>query len=84
MKVYGKRRYNSIILHLNTRQRLVISSTPQLLYPCEKNPWKLDWLQSWFGRCAVEENLFPLLGIEPRSFSPQHAAILSYPASSFG
>jgi hypothetical protein len=72
----GEQRYSSIILHLNTRWRWVVSFTPRPLYLWGRSPWyflirRLDGPQCRFGRCGVEKNVFPLPVIKTLSSSPQ-------------
>jgi hypothetical protein len=65
MKVYGGSGYiDSHFLDFVTRWRLVVSFTPQLLYPQWKSPWypldrRLGGPQSQSGRCGEEKILDP-------------------------
>jgi hypothetical protein len=70
----GEWRYNSTILYLGTRWRLLVSFTPLPLYPRGKSPRypldrRLGGPQSLSGHCGVENNFLTLLVIEPRSSS---------------
>jgi hypothetical protein len=80
----GELRYNSTILDLGTRWRLVVSITPRSLYargnrsryPLDR---RLGGPQSRSGRCGEETNL-AMAGLEPLPSSPSLYR-LNYPDS---
>jgi hypothetical protein len=81
-------KYSSAILDLGTRWRSMVSFTPQPLYSwgrSSRHPLyrSLDEPQSPSGRCGVEKNLLPLLGIGPRPSSPYLIAIPTELSHSF-
>jgi hypothetical protein len=68
-------RDSSTIFDLGTRWRWVVNFTPRPLYHREKRSLcpsdrRLDGSLSRSGRRGKEKNFLPLLGIEPRPFSP--------------
>jgi hypothetical protein len=83
----GEWRYSSTILDLSTKWRWVVSFTPRPLYPRGNRPQyplnrRLGEPQSRSGRCAIEKNFLPVLGIEPgRPACIPSLYRLSYPGS---
>jgi len=55
------------LLDLDTRWRWVLNFKPRSLYPQGKS----RWARSQSERGGEGKNSQPLLGLEPRSFSPQ-------------
>jgi hypothetical protein len=75
MKTFGGVEVYSTILDLGTRWGEWSASRPGRFTPGKRVPrYPLDRRvggpQGWSGRCEVEKNLLPLLGIEPRLSSP--------------